>query len=608
MGGSGAIQFEAYAGPAKTPTSFGGIEVHHNTIRHVNRSGINEGSDFRSRHSVGGSINDNPFDVWAPMDVHDNIVSDVGGDAIVTQFASGTEVYNNSVWAASNFHGGKSPSGNNAAVWAWDADDVQYYNNHVFDTVMMPGTWDGTAFDSDYGTTGTTFEYNVTHDNEGGFMLFCGCGGLSTQTVLRYNMSINDGRGAEDHSSGVRVFFVAGQTDAEVYNNTFLVYPNAKIDAGSSGSSGVVYQNNVFLAQGNVRTDSNPGPMLTSPFRTNLYGGTAGNWPQANLNGNTVDAGLKANGGGGLGTVLVDGNLVASKGTPIVKEQSVDLANNDVPLYEKPDLGAFQTGAGSIVAATTALVNGGFENNAAGWDLSEDASITSDERRGGQNALALETEEATASQSFPAGTNRTSRLVASVQADAEGNLPEVALTNPEGFSAIAAALDADAVVEAGEWINVSATMRTAWDGTDLTVNVTGVGLVDDIAVDLVKDYMVDGSFQNRSNTPWKGGGRTEDDSISGGLGASIPASGTAENVETVVPDLDEAYTLSGWIKGEGLRLGAKLFAGADSNAAVSTDSADFKQYSMDVTPTNNRFRAFAITQVLQLGSVTTSPS
>lgn len=265
LGGSGGIQFEAYAGTANIPTAFDGVEVAHNEIKNVNRSGINVGSDFRRRNSVGGSIGGNPFYPWGPLHIHDNILSNVGGDAIVNQFAEGSLIENNTVWDSSNHHAGKSNNGNNAAVWSWDSDYVTFRANHIFKTVMPNGTWDGNAFDADYGTAGNLFEYNLTHENEGGFMLFCGCGGLSTDTVMRYNISLNDGAGADDHAQGPRLFFNAGQSDGEVYNNTFLLYPNVQLNKGSSGSTAVLMANNVLLAQGDVlSTQSRPSHGATT--------------------------------------------------------------------------------------------------------------------------------------------------------------------------------------------------------------------------------------------------------------------------------------------------------------------------------------------------------
>ncbi len=59
----------------------------------------------------------------------------------------------------------------------------------------------------DWGTAGTTvFQYNYSHDNEGGFWLDCmklnhnrDC----EKTILRYNISMRDGRGIAVYDQGI---------------------------------------------------------------------------------------------------------------------------------------------------------------------------------------------------------------------------------------------------------------------------------------------------------------------------------------------------------------------------------------------------------------------
>jgi hypothetical protein len=75
------------------------------------------------------------------------------------------------------------------------------------------------AFDADLGTR-DTLVVNYSHDNEGGFMLFCGCGddGLghpaqASGTLVENNLSMNDGR---------RVIVFAGSQSALVRGNLVL--------------------------------------------------------------------------------------------------------------------------------------------------------------------------------------------------------------------------------------------------------------------------------------------------------------------------------------------------------------------------------------------------
>ena len=144
----------------------------------------------------------------------------MGGDGIVVQMNTGALVEHNTVSDVANL-----PNGSNAAVWAWNADYTLFQYNEVFDTKRLPDNNDGNSFDADYGTTGTVFQYNYSHDNEGGMMLYCGCGGLATDITFRYNISENDGD---------RVQFVAGATEAAFYNNTIIAPEEANFVSTTS--------------------------------------------------------------------------------------------------------------------------------------------------------------------------------------------------------------------------------------------------------------------------------------------------------------------------------------------------------------------------------------
>lgn len=583
LGGSGGIQFEAYAGPDRVPTNFADVEVAHNRIDNVNRSGINVGSNFRTRPSVGGSINDNPFFAWQPMHVHDNVVSNVGGDGIVIQFASGSLVENNTVYDTSNHHGGVSKSGNNAAVWAWDADHVTFRANHVFATKVPAGTWDGTAFDADYGTTGTVFEYNLTHRNEGGFMLFCGCGGLSTRTVMRYNISLNDGVGGEANpAAGRRTFFIAGQTDAEVYQNTFLLPAGVTVDKGAGTGSAVMFANNVLLAQGEVRFerdgDAAQRLALVEPWRNNLFAGTTTGWPDADRN-KVVATALFGQGSGLKRLVIATADTVAT-GVPVRATGLRDIVGTRVPVTGRPDLGAFQVSPVSPADGTT-IADGGFGSSSA-WTLEGGAAL-GPTARSGKTALEFAS-TGSASQQVLVGANRTYRLVGAVRGDAV-----VRVVNPRGVSYQASGVPSDT------WMPVSTIVRTASDASTLTVRVEGTsGGADDIALLPIDDYIVDGSYESFNNTPmsnWNTGRDT--DAVSGNLALVLNGVGSSENAETVVPTVGDTYELGATIKSQtgAIQLGAKNLGGTPE-VSVRGDHREYTRIALDVTPRQARFTAY----------------
>src|SRR5699024_2650360 len=140
-GGSGGIQLEVHG--SQTPTTYRDVETAHTTVRATNRSGINMSTTWWGRPEVQSP--DGNYYAWDPMYIHDNFVTDVGGDGIVLQYASGSRVEHNTVEDVANTKDGQSMNGANAAVWPWNADDVSFRYNHVFGTVRGEDNNDGQA-------------------------------------------------------------------------------------------------------------------------------------------------------------------------------------------------------------------------------------------------------------------------------------------------------------------------------------------------------------------------------------------------------------------------------------------------------------------------------
>lgn len=96
-----------------------------------------------------------------------------------------------------------------AGIWVCAVKDALIQRNEVARTRMFTG--DGTAFDTDWGTEGTTvFQYNYSHDNEGGFWLDCSSLNYNKnyeKTILRYNISLRDGRGIAVEDQGLLTEF-----------------------------------------------------------------------------------------------------------------------------------------------------------------------------------------------------------------------------------------------------------------------------------------------------------------------------------------------------------------------------------------------------------------
>lgn len=82
-------------------------------------------------------------------------------------------------------------------IWPFCCDNAVIQYNIVSDHHSIV---DGYGLDADYNCNNSLFQYNLTYNNDGGFLLLCNSGGwpidysIGTRgTVVRYNLSINDG-------------------------------------------------------------------------------------------------------------------------------------------------------------------------------------------------------------------------------------------------------------------------------------------------------------------------------------------------------------------------------------------------------------------------------
>jgi len=191
----------------KRPSRFDGLTIEHSSIYKVDRTGIAGQSSHWMRK------------FWFPslhVNIRHNTLENVGGDGIVPWACDGLLVEMNSAQRCN-----QRADGFNAGIWSWSCDNSVFRYN---ETSQTRGTRDGEGFDSDYNSRNTIFEYNYSHDNEGGFMLICNDGRHKSDinvgnigTIIRNNLSQND---------AVRSFHVVGPVKGtrifgnEIYSDT----------------------------------------------------------------------------------------------------------------------------------------------------------------------------------------------------------------------------------------------------------------------------------------------------------------------------------------------------------------------------------------------------
>ncbi len=157
-----------------------------------------------------------------------------------------------------------------AGIWPWSCDNTVIQFNEVSG---MKGTKDGQAFDSDYNCRNTLFQYNYSHDNDGGFMLVCsprvrpgniGC----VDTVIRYNISQND---------GARLFQISGPVSGHASITTCSLSRRTGTSTRFSSRIGrawldTAFANNIFYVEGTARFDF--GYSTSNVFEHNVFYGT----------------------------------------------------------------------------------------------------------------------------------------------------------------------------------------------------------------------------------------------------------------------------------------------------------------------------------------------
>ena len=196
-----------------------------------------------------------------------NVFEGIPGDQIIVNGADGAIVEGNIVRNCAM--GDFSPEGASfaaeaaAAIWCIHSDNTIFRYNLVQD---HKATWDGQAFDCDQNCQNTLFEYNITYNNAGGFFLLCPAdAGFNqgfashTNTVVRYNISINDGTRnylKENGKALSSLIDVVGRVGScYIYNNTFIKTKSASeypdntaitFDSYSNLPNSLYVVNNIF--------------------------------------------------------------------------------------------------------------------------------------------------------------------------------------------------------------------------------------------------------------------------------------------------------------------------------------------------------------------------
>ncbi len=282
-GGGDAIHFVNYHDdkPDTVLSGFEGLVVQNCHVKNCQRNGIMMwGNWIRSK--------------WFPsrnVIIRNNLIEGVPGDGIVPAGCESPLVeYNVMHDCPATLPASEACDG----IWPWSCDNAVIQFNVVDGHKSVV---DGYGFDSDWNSTNSLFQYNLSMNNDGGFMLICNSGGWPTGwsignigTRVRYNLSINDGirnyipANKKEYFSAL--FHITGPvSNTIVEKNLFYAVTKEKpeidktfvhLSNWNGYSDSTVFRNNyLFLAE--PHTAVLPGKSTRNYFEGNLFvGGLTG--------------------------------------------------------------------------------------------------------------------------------------------------------------------------------------------------------------------------------------------------------------------------------------------------------------------------------------------
>jgi len=583
LGGSSGIQFEVYGSAVQT--RFEDVVIQGNDVYRVDRSGINMSTSWWCRPSVGCGSGQS-YVGWGAFVVQDNTVHDIGGDGIVIQYASGSLVQRNVGYDINQ----RSGQLNNAGFWVWNADNVVFQHNEVYRVKRPAGTNDGNAFDADYGTDGTVFQYNYSHDNGGGMLLLCGCGGDSTRTVARYNISQNDGSRILMASGGTASFYnntvylPAGSTtkiveqygpaDVNMSNNIFVNLGSGGFDVPAADASRYVYRNNVFFGNHPANEPDDPGKITSDPLLTSAGSATSA----VTVSGYELRAGSPA----------------LASGTPVAANGGVDYLGRSVPATCGPDRGALQASAFDdstcpVPGATGGLLsNAGFETTTlTPWTAWNAAGVVSFPTHTGSSAVRVGPGPASVEQVVSVEPNTTYVLTGWVRSAIAGEPTAIGV---KGHGAA----EKNATSTSTGWTQLSVPFTTGPTATGATIYVykesgSGDGFGDDLQ--LRKSLVANGGFESPTLAPWAPWNTATRSATSPQAGSSSVQIGAAPSSveQNVIVTPNTTYLLTGWVRvstpGQSVRLGAKGFGGSEVSVAATDTAWSYRTTQFSTGPT-----------------------
>jgi hypothetical protein len=587
-----------------TPVStWNDVVVENNTFDHVDRIAVavTPDADGQGTGLTTGTV------------IRNNTMTYDGADDILVVKNDGALIDGNKA----GYGGAKStcpPSGQycngaSAGIWMSGSSNTVVQNNEVY--CHINGA-DGTGFDVDWGNHNTTFQYNYSHQNLGGFLLVMPPFTIANEptstvpsdgTVVRYNISENDGSnsgcptsGTQTHGGGV-LHFVGGVPNQSgsssaiplFYNNTFSVRdglstPILYSRSGTSISGALSFRNNAIFNYGSGNYFTTTG---SSTYSNNLFYGNHPSREPADAAKVTSDPEFRNAGNTNTSSSYTGKNAyqvhpsspVIRAGAVIASNGGYDAYGNAVSATAAPNIGAYNGTGGNL------LTNAGFETGSLSpWTQASGtaSSVTASNSRTGVDALTTAASGSGANQSLTGLAPSTTYLLTGWGKVATAG--ETLAIGVKGFGGTETYTN----VASTSYSQAAILFTTGSSSTTATVYCwknaagTGAGYCDDLAVEPLSsatNTVTNPGFETGALTPW-----TQSTGTASSVAASNSRTGTyalqtaasASGAIQTVTGLTSggSYLLAAWAKvgtaGEEVAVGVKSFGGTETYLRGST--------------------------------------
>lgn len=229
-------------------TKFDNIVIEDSEIGPVNRVGI-----FTNLTDAKNAIKGNrPI---SNLVIRRNKIHHCSGDGAIIRYANKPVIAHNVAYE--NHNAPENLVDHGVALWCRSTDEALFEYNEVYHT---RGSQDGQAFDADLDAYRTVIQYNYSHDNEGGFMLVYGS---SSDAIVRYNISVNDGK------LGKHIFdfptWTSPRGSGIFHNNTVIIPQGVDAVIADEALETARFYNNIFYNMGAGK------PVIRSGGKTALF-------------------------------------------------------------------------------------------------------------------------------------------------------------------------------------------------------------------------------------------------------------------------------------------------------------------------------------------------